>query len=67
MGAILASGSNAALADGATQQDAFIDGLHNALYVAALIAVAGALTAFVTVRSHAGARAAGEVVQTEVA
>ena len=33
MGAILASGSNAALSGGATQQDAFIDGLHNALYV----------------------------------
>jgi EmrB/QacA subfamily drug resistance transporter len=67
MGAILASGSNAALAGGATQQDAFIDGLHNSLYIAALIALAGALTAFVTVRSHAGSRSSGEVVQTEAA
>ena len=67
MGAILASGSNAALSGGATQQDAFIDGLHNALYTAALIAFAGALTAFVTVRSHAGSRHAGDVQQTEAA
>ena len=67
MGAILASGSNAALSGGATQQEAFIDGLHNALYTAALIAFAGALTAFVTVRSHAGSRHAGEIAPTEVA
>ncbi len=67
MGAILASGSNATLSGGATQQDAFIDGLHNALYTAALIAFAGALTAFVTVRSHASSRHAGEVAPTEAA
>src|SRR6185312_5784966 len=53
MGAILASGSNAALADGATRVEAFMNGLHHALYVAALIAFAAALTAFLTVRSHA--------------
>lgn len=53
MGAILASGSNAALADGATKADAFMNGLHHSLYVAALIAFAAAGTAAVTVRSHA--------------
>ena len=61
MGAILASGSNAALAGGATEQEAFMDGLHNSLYVAALIAFAGALTALVTVRSHARPRPAAEL------
>ena len=45
MGAILASGSNAALADGADQVDAFMNGLHHALYVAAAIAFAGAAVA----------------------
>ena len=35
MGAILASGSNAALASGASKEEAFMNGLHNALYVAA--------------------------------
>ncbi len=53
MGAILASGSNTALADGASKTDAFMNGLHHALYVAAVIAFAAALTAAVTVRSHA--------------
>ena len=53
MGAILASGSNTALADGASKIDAFMNGLHHALYVAAVIAFAAALTAAVTVRSHA--------------
>jgi len=53
MGAILASGSNTALADGASKTDAFMNGLHHALYVAAAIAFAAALTAAVTVRSHA--------------
>lgn len=53
MGAILASGSNTALADGASKVDAFMNGLHHALYVAAVIAFAAALTAAVTVRSHA--------------
>ncbi len=53
MGAILASGSNTALAAGASKTDAFMNGLHHALYVAALIAFAASLTAAVTVRSHA--------------
>ena len=58
MGAILASGSNSALADGATRVEAFMNGLHHALYVAAAIAFAGALVAAVTIRSHARARSA---------
>jgi EmrB/QacA subfamily drug resistance transporter len=53
MGAILAAGSTSALADGAPQVEAFVSGLHRALYTAAAIAFAAALTAAVTVRSHA--------------
>ena len=60
MGAILANGSNQALADGATGVEAFMSGLHRALYVAAVIGFAAALTAFVTIRSHACARPAVE-------
>ena len=67
MGAILASGSNAALADGASQVDAFMNGLHHSLYVASLIAFGGALTACLTVRSHARARQAPEDVVAEAA
>ena len=62
MGAILAGQSNAALAAGETRVDAFVTGLHHALYVAAVIAFGGALTAFVTVRSHARSRHSGEAV-----
>ena len=47
---------DAALADGASKIDAFMNGLHHALYVAAVIAFAAALTALVTVRSHARSR-----------
>jgi predicted MFS family arabinose efflux permease len=67
MGAILASGSNAALASGSTEQEAFMDGLHNALYVAALIAFAGSLTALLTIRSHARPRPAPEATAVEAA
>jgi EmrB/QacA subfamily drug resistance transporter len=58
MGAILAAGSSSALADGATPVDAFVSGLHRALYTAAAIAFAAALIAAVTVRSHARTPAA---------
>ena len=58
MGAILASGSKSALAGGATRVDAFMNGLHHALYVSAVIALCGAVTAAVTIRSHARTRAA---------
>jgi phosphate/sulfate permease len=60
MGAILANGSNTALADGATKVAAFMNGLHHALYIAAVIAFVGALTALVTVRSHARSRSSVE-------
>ena len=56
MGAILASGSQSALADGANPVDAFMNGLHHALYVAAVIAFTGSLVAAVTIRSHARRR-----------
>ncbi len=52
MGAILASQSQSALAGGATRVDAFMQGLHYALYIAAVIAFAASLIAAVTVRSH---------------
>jgi len=58
MGAILASGSKSALANGATQVDAFMSGLHHALYTSSVIAFCGALTAALTIRSHARARPA---------
>jgi len=58
MGAILASGSKSALANGATQVDAFMSGLHHALYTSAVIAFCGALTAALTIRSHAHTRPA---------
>ena len=67
MGAILASGSNAALAGGATKIEGFMNGLHHALYVAAIIAFAGALTALVTVRSHARSRPGVEQIAPEAA
>jgi EmrB/QacA subfamily drug resistance transporter len=53
IGAILASTSSSALDDGATQVDAFIEGLHRALYVSGILAVAGAAVAAITIRSHA--------------
>ena len=67
MGAILASGSNAALAGGATKVEGFVNGLHHALYVAATIAFAGALTALVTVRSHARSHPGVDHVAPEAA
>ncbi len=54
MGAILVSESDASSSAGATEAEAFMSGLHRALYVAAAIAIAAALTAAFTVRSHAG-------------
>ncbi len=58
MGAILASGTNSALASGASRIDAFMNGFHHALYTAAVIAFVGAVTAALTVRSHARERTA---------
>ncbi len=67
MGAILASGSKSALAGGATKADAFMNGLHHSLYVAAVIAFAGAATAFGTIRSHARSHPAVERLPGEAA
>ncbi len=53
LGALLAHGANTSAADGASPVDAFMDGLHLAYYVAAVIAFAAALVAFLTIRSHA--------------
>jgi EmrB/QacA subfamily drug resistance transporter len=60
MGAIVAHQADSALASGATRVDAFLDGLHRGLYVAAGIALAGSIIAAVAVRSHAVRRAHGE-------
>jgi MFS family permease len=60
MGAILAAGTNSAIASGATDVDAFLNGLHHSLYTAAAIALGGALVAAFTIRSHARERTAPE-------
>ena len=65
MGAILARGSNSAAAGGANQVDAFMNGLHDSLYVASVIAFVGALLALVTIRSHARSRAPVEAIASE--
>jgi len=67
MGAILASGSNSALAGGATKVDGFMNGLHQSLYFAAVIAFAGAVTALVTIRSHARSRPGVEHIAPDAA
>jgi EmrB/QacA subfamily drug resistance transporter len=61
MGAIVAHEAEAATASGATQIDAFLDGLHFGLYVAAAIALAGAVVAALTIRSHAVRHSTGDV------
>jgi len=53
MGAILTHQSASDLRSGATRVDAFISGLHAALYVAAAIAFAAAAVAALIIRSHA--------------
>ena len=60
MGAIVAHEAESAAAAGAGRVDAFLDGLHLGLYVAAGIALAGALVAALTIRSHAVRRPAGD-------
>ena len=68
MGAILANRSSTELGSGATQVDAFISGLHEALYVGTAIAFTAAAVAALVVRSHAvghGERSA--VAEAEVA
>ncbi len=67
MGAILASGANSARAGGATKNEAFISGLHHALYLAAVVSFAGALAALIAVRSHAHSRPGVEQPAPEAA
>src|SRR5205085_7612922 len=65
MGAILAAGTNSALAAGDSEVDAFLNGLHHSLYVASAIALAGAVIACATIRSHARTRTAPESTAPE--
>ncbi len=53
MGAILSNREAAELRTGATRVDAFISGLHEALYVGAAVAFGAAVVAATLVRSHA--------------
>lgn len=53
MGAILSNRQAAELHAGATRVEAFMSGLHAALYVGAGVAFGAALVAAVMVRSHA--------------
>jgi MFS family permease len=50
MGAIVAAGVSSSLASGSTQTDAFLHGFHDALRVAGLLALAGAIVATVAIR-----------------
>jgi len=54
MGAIVAAGTSSSLEAGNTRPVAFVNGLHHGLEVAALIALAGALVAFLTIRKGPG-------------
>jgi len=65
MGAIVASGVSSALASGSTPQEAFLNGFHDALRVAALLALAGAVVATVAIRKVEHKHATG--VEPEVA
>jgi EmrB/QacA subfamily drug resistance transporter len=56
MGAIVAAGVSSSLAAGSTQTDAFLHGFHDALRVAGLLALAGAIVATVAIRKVAHAR-----------
>jgi hypothetical protein len=64
MGAILAAGTNSALAAGDSEVDAFLNGLHHSLYVASAIALGGAIVAALTIRSHARERSASDGAAT---
>jgi hypothetical protein len=50
MGAIVAAGVSSALAAGHNGTDAFLSGFHDALRVAALLAIAGAVVATAAIR-----------------
>jgi hypothetical protein len=53
MGAILSNRQTAQLHAGATRVEAFMSGLHEALYVGAVVAFGAALVAVALIRSHA--------------
>jgi len=50
----VAAGTSSSLEAGNTRPVAFVNGLHHGLEVAALIALAGALVAFLTIRKGPG-------------
>jgi MFS family permease len=59
MGAIVASGTAAALKAGDTQSAAYLHGFHQALRVAALLAFIGAIVAVTLIRKNVHAREVG--------
>lgn len=65
MGAILSSRESSALAGGATQQQAFVDGYQTALEVGAIFALLGALAAALLIRGSRAGEAAGNVIESE--
>jgi EmrB/QacA subfamily drug resistance transporter len=66
MGALLTNRSASELQGGATRVDAFIAGLHEALYVASAIAFAAAAVAALVIRSHAVRRSEHAAVAESV-
>jgi hypothetical protein len=54
MGAIVAAGTTSSLEAGNPRPVAFVNGFHHGLEVAAVIALAGALVAFLTIRKGPG-------------
>jgi hypothetical protein len=50
MGAIVVAGATSAVSDGATPPEAFVNGFHHALEVAAVIVIVGAVIAFTTLK-----------------
>jgi EmrB/QacA subfamily drug resistance transporter len=50
MGAIVVAGATSAVNDGATPPEAFVNGFHHALEVAAVIVIVGAVIAFTTLK-----------------
>jgi hypothetical protein len=67
MGAIVASGISSSRASGHPQPIAFLNGFHHALDVGAVIALAGAVVAALTLHHTHHARRAEAPVQVEAA
>ncbi len=66
MGAIVASGISSAEAAGDTPKVAFVHGLHDGLQIAALIALAGSLIGFATVRKQPHSEPESDPVPAEL-